>query len=102
MPIMVNVTNGMTTSPLTPNVGFVWVNPTSNQVQITGCGGFCTQSSYTVPPAANGVPGETPAQINSNPTAWNFAENPPQTWNPGGPHPGMPRIQNPSKVADVA
>lgn len=96
MPTTVNVTNGRPSVALHPNDDFVWVNPTGNQVELTNCGGFCTQSSYSVP-AAGATPGEAAAKINSAPTGWSFTESPTDTWNPGGPTPGTPRIQNPGR-----
>jgi hypothetical protein len=99
----VNLVNGQASSALSAGDHFVWLNPTSNVVTVSNCGGFCTQSSYTVPVRTATGPGETPAQLSTNPTSgWNFTENPSSTWNPGGTNPGVPHIQNPSKVADVA
>jgi hypothetical protein len=96
--ITVRVTNGVPSAALTAGAHFVWVNPTAYEVTLTSCGGFCTQSSYTVA-AQNGVaPGETVAQVNNNPTNWSFQESPAGTWAPGGPNPGMPHISNPARV----
>ena len=101
MPTTVNIVNGHASAPLKPGDSFVWVNPTGNPVQLTNCSGFCTQGSYNVP-AAGPTPGQTPAQINSAPNGWTFSENPSNTWNPGGPTPGNPRIQNPTRFHEHA
>jgi hypothetical protein len=98
----INVVNGHASAPLTPNENFTWLNPTSNQVTLTNCGGFCTQATYTVPAKSATAPGEASGQINANPNNWSFTENPSSTWNPGGVNPGLPRVQNPTMARDVA
>ena len=96
MPITVNIQTGIPSSYPNPGDHFEWVNPTNTPVEIVGCGGFCTQSSYPVP-----AYGGTPAQINPDPGQYNFQERP-SVWNPGGTNPGLPHIQHPSKVQEVA
>lgn len=96
MPITVNVVTGQASSALAANEPFVWVNPTTNIVTLTNCGGFCSLSTYVVPARTDTAPGEAQAQVNSAPNNWTWQENPVGTWNPGGPHPGMPHIQNPT------
>ncbi|MGH9493456.1 MAG: hypothetical protein ACRD3B_00560 [Candidatus Sulfotelmatobacter sp.] len=93
MPITVSVVTGQASSHLSAGDPFVWVNPTPHPVYLTNCGGFCAQDNYPV--AANS---ETAAEVNLAPTNWNFTETPTTVWNPGGPHPGLPHIQNPSKI----
>jgi hypothetical protein len=101
---MVDVSNGIPMSngvPVTLTAGehFTWVNNTQNPVTLSSCGGFCTASGYG-PIAANG--GTAVAQVNQNPANWSFQEYPTGTWAPGGPNPGVPRIQNPSAAEDAA
>ena len=92
----VDVQNGsVQNGPLTDGCNFKWNNPTNIQANLSGCGGFCTESSYTVPPN-----GATDAQILANPTSYTFTDS---AWNA----PGTPRIvvQSPWPVAqnkDVA
>jgi hypothetical protein len=93
MPIQVDVRNGSVSGgSLTYGCNFEWVNATSNQVSLTCCGSFCTQTNYTVPAAANGQPGITGAQMLSAPqfifgdSAWSA---------PGSPH----IVVNPEPVA---
>ncbi len=72
---------------------FYWANPsTSSAVTVSGCGGFCVDSSYTVPEPPQGETyGLKKATLLSAPTgAWTFSESPNQ-WNA----PGVPRIINP-------
>jgi hypothetical protein len=102
MAVTVDVSNGIPMSngsqtSLTAGEHFTWVNDTANDVTLSNCGGFCTASSYG-PITKNG--GTAVAQVNQNPTNWSFTENPTSTWNPGGPTPGLPHIQNPSKLAE--
>lgn len=98
MPI-INLVNGQASTHLSADAYFDWENPTVNQVTVTGCSGFCTQSSYTVPARTASGPGLTQAQVNSNPTNWGFEEDPASTWNPGGVNPGKPHVQNPTQKA---
>jgi hypothetical protein len=94
MPTTVNVANGVPSAHLNPGDHFVWVNNTSNDVAISNCGGFCVASNYTVNKNST-----SPAQVNQSPTNWSFSEDPSNTWNPGGPHPGLPHISNPNRPA---
>ena len=100
MGITVDVSNGIPKengSPvrLTAGADFTWVNNTANTVSITACSGFCVGSSYSVNASSNGTPGTTSAKVNSNPSGWTYTPSPAGTWAPGGPDPGVPRIQNP-------
>jgi hypothetical protein len=77
---------------------FFWANPTSVAVTVNGCGGFCTQDTYTVPAKPNAqLPyGIVEATMLASPTNWNFSESPNQ-WNaPGMPHIGNPPTQMPA------
>ena len=101
MAITVNVANGVPMENgqrvrLYADASFEWVNDTGNDVTLSNCGGFCTSSSYG-PITKNG--GTCAATVSSNPTNWSFSENPSDTWAPGGVNPGLPHIQNPSKLA---
>lgn len=102
MSILVDVSNGIPKengSPvrLTAGASFTWVNNTGNQVTLTNCGGFCVGSSYSINAKSGNTPGETSAQVNSAPSAWTYTPSPEGTWAPGGPNPGVPRIQNPTQ-----
>lgn len=90
MPTTVNVVTGQASAHLSAGDPFVWVNPTPHAVQLTNCGGFCAQDTYPVPGNS-----QTAAMVNLAPTNWNFTENPTTIWNPGGPNPGLPHVQNP-------
>jgi hypothetical protein len=88
MPIQINVTNGnVSGGTLTWGCNFEWVNPTSNVVNLTCCGAFATQSSYSVPAASGGQNGTLAAQINSS-IQFVFGSS-------GYTAPGMPHISNP-------
>jgi hypothetical protein len=102
MPTVVSVVTGQASSHLNANDSFTWVNPTSNAVRLTNCDGFCVDSEYRVPAQDAQGPGQVAAQINANPTNWDFTEDPSSTWNPGGPTPGLPHIQNPPARAENA
>ena len=71
---------------------FYWANPVvGQQVTIENCGGFCVNSSYTVPGApAVGQVGLKKATLLSQPTNWTFSESPNQWDAPGMPHIGNP------------
>lgn len=85
MGIQVDVANGEVTpagSSLGPNTPFEWVNNTPNVVQLTHCGNWCTQDSYTVQP--NG--GTTAAQVLGTPNT-NSCALKDSGWDaPGQPH----------------
>jgi hypothetical protein len=88
MPIQINVTSGnVSGGTLTWGCNFEWVNPTSAVANLTCCGAFATQSSYSVPAASGGQNGIVAAQLNSGfqfvfgSSAYNA--------------PGMPHISNP-------
>jgi hypothetical protein len=49
-----------------PNETFDWENHADSQCDITGTGGFLTQSSYTVPAKSGSTAGTTPATVLSN------------------------------------
>ena|SRR5437879_4332427 len=67
---------------------FYWANPVAGKtVTISGCGGFCTGTSYIVPGPATGQQyGLKKATLLAAPTDWSFSESP-NEWNaPGSPH----------------
>jgi hypothetical protein len=91
----INIQNGSSVNPaggsLQPGQKFYWANPTGLMVTVNNCGGFCTNSSYPVPAAANGQQyGLKEATLLASPTVWTFSETP-NEWNA----PGLPRITNP-------
>lgn len=51
---------------------FDWENDSSKGVAITNCGGFLTQSSYTVPAKSGRTPGTTSATVRSDISAGNY------------------------------
>jgi hypothetical protein len=82
----VDIQNGsVSNGSLTNGCDFKWSNPTTNWVTLSSCGGFCTQSTYNVPPASAGVNGTVEAQILASPTGYSFID---PAWNA----PGQPRI----------
>ena len=59
----VRVTEGGTVAP---GETFDWENHADSQCDITGTGGFLTQSSYTVAAKNGSTPGSTPATVLTN------------------------------------
>jgi hypothetical protein len=92
MPIQVNIQNGnVQGGSLTRGCSFEWYNPTSSDVALTGCGGFCTQSNFLVYSTSS-----TAAQIQSNPPGpFTFTD-------PAWSAPGMPHISNPPAAEEAA
>jgi hypothetical protein len=94
----IDIQNGSSVNPqggsLQLGQDFYWANPVANvTVTLTGCGGFCVDSSYTVPAPPQGQTyGLKKATLLSSPApgAWSFTESPLE-WNA----PGVPRITNP-------
>jgi len=84
--ILVDVRDASGSSQLTKGCKFYWHNPTGNKVDLGECGGFCTQSSYTV--NANS---DTEAHILDNPPGpYTFTDT---GWNaPGSPHISAPKM----------
>jgi hypothetical protein len=105
MGLQCSIQNGGVSPPgngLTYGSHFEWANPTSKDVRLTGCSGFCTADEYYVPAGTLTNPGLAVAQILQNPPGpFTFAETP-NEWNTGG----TPRIVvNPwpaAKNKDVA
>lgn len=96
MPITVNIVTGRASTMPGPNDWFEWVNPTSTNVDLTQCGGFCTKDSYPVP-----AKGTAPAQISANPGPYDFWETP-SVWAPNPPVPGQPHIISPGQAREAA
>lgn len=75
---------------------FYWANPVAGvTVTINGCGGFCTETTYTVPPPPPGdTYGLSSATLlpQNQVTSWDFGPEVPNEWNA----PGMPHLQAPT------
>jgi hypothetical protein len=85
MPILVDIRDASGSDQLTKGCTFYWNNPTGNQVTLSSCGGFCTQTGFIV--QANST---TAAQILQNPTGpYTFGDT-------GWTAPGMPHISAPT------
>jgi hypothetical protein len=99
----ISIVTGQNVNPnggtLQPGQYFYWANPASVAVTLTGCGGFCVDSTYTVPAPPTGQQfGLKQAQLLASPGAdWSFTETPPE-WNV----PGVPRIINPPEPSPLA
>lgn len=93
-PAAISIVDGSIKNGGTLQLGcpFYWANPTDEDVSIAGCGGFCTESSYSVPKKPAGLPyGITEAMLLTQPTSWTFGPETPNAWTP----PGAPKIGNP-------
>jgi hypothetical protein len=93
-PAAVSIVDGSIVNDGTLQLGcnFYWANPTPDPVSIAGCGGFCTQGTYSVPAKPAGLPyGVCEATLLAQVTSWNFGPETPNKWNP----PGLPRIKQP-------
>jgi hypothetical protein len=99
----ISIVTGQNVNPnggsLQLNGFFYWANPAGVAVTLTGCGGFCVDSSYVVPsPPSGQTYGLKQAQLLASPGAdWSFTENPPE-WNV----PGVPRIISPPEPSPLA
>jgi len=93
MSIQFNIQNGSLTpsgSTLTRGCSFEWMNPTGQDVTISGCSAFATQDSYQVPKkSANGGSGLASVTLKTSIAiqSYTFSETP-NEWNA----PGTPRI----------
>jgi hypothetical protein len=96
-PAQVTLANGTVVSggPLQLGCSFYWANPSSSKVTVSNCSAFCTESSYEVPGKTAGSSYGLCAAtlVSTQPTSWQFSQNPNQ-WNA----PGMPRIDNPPSL----
>lgn len=94
----INIQTGVVTGTLQNGQNFYWYNPTDGDVDLEGCGTWCTQDQFTLEPGYT----ETTMLANPNEDAFSWTESPNQWDAPGMPHTQGPTRKREEKHKEVA